>query len=331
MHVAVIGAGSWGTTIASIVARATSVTLWARRRELAEAITEDHRNPDYLPYHELHPDLRATHDLAEALDGADAVLVAVPSVAFRETTQAMRPHLRDGVPVVSLTKGLEQDSHLRMSQVAAEVLPGHPTGALAGPNLAKEVLDGYAAAATLAMDDRAVAEELQAVLRSRMFRVYVGDDVAGVEVAGALKNVVAIAAGMADGLGTGDNTRALVIARGVAELTRLGIAMGGEARTFNGLAGVGDIMATCFSPLSRNRTVGYEIGTGKTIQEVIEGMNQVAEGVKTARIAMELAREHDLELPICFEVDQVVNHGRTAREAFRGLLRTEPAHEHEAG
>lgn len=331
MHVAVIGAGSWGTTIASIVAGATSVTLWARRPELAAAITDDHRNPDYLPDHELHPDLRATDDLAEALDGADAVLVAVPSVAFRETLEAMRPHIGDGVPVVSLTKGLEQDSHLRMSQIASEVLPSHPVGALAGPNLAKEVLDGYAAAATLTMDDTAVAEELQGVLGSRLFRVYVGEDVAGVEVAGALKNVVAIAAGMADGLGAGDNTRALVIARGVAEVTRLGIAMGGEARTFNGLAGMGDIMATCISPLSRNRTVGCQIGAGKTIEEVIEGMSQVAEGVKTARTAMELAREHDLELPICFEVDQVVNHGRTAREAFRGLLRTEPAHEHEAG
>ncbi len=331
MHVAVIGAGSWGTTVASIVARSTSVTLWARRPELAEHITTEHRNPDYLPDHELHPDLRATADLGAALDGADAVLVGVPTHAFRATLEDMRGHVADGVPIVSLSKGLEQDTHLRMSEIAAEVLPDHPAGALAGPNLAKEVLDGYAAAAVLAMDDRAVAEELQDVLRSHLFRVYVGDDVCGVEVAGACKNVIAIAAGMADGLGTGDNTRALCITRGVAELTRLGMAMGGEARTFNGLAGMGDIMATCISPLSRNRTVGFQIGEGKTIDEVIEGMNQVAEGVRTARTVMELAAEHDLELPICFEVDQVVNHGRSAREAFRGLLRTEPAHEHEAG
>jgi glycerol-3-phosphate dehydrogenase (NAD(P)+) len=331
MQVTVIGAGSWGTTVASMVAARTPTRLWARRAEMAETIAREHRNPEYLDGHELHPDLQATSDLEEALAGADAVLVGVPSQGFRETLRAMAPHVPDGVPVVSLTKGLEAGTHKRMTELIAEELPAARPGVLAGPNLAKEVLQGFAAAAVVVLPDLADARRLAAVLRSRLFRVYVGEDAVGVELCGAGKNVIAIAAGMADGLGTGDNTRALTISRGVAELTRLGLAMGGQARTFAGLAGMGDIMATCISPLSRNRTVGVEIGRGRTVQEVIASMKQVAEGVKTAGAVMALAREHDVEMPICAEVDAVVNRGRTAREAFRGLLRTEPGHEHEAG
>jgi glycerol-3-phosphate dehydrogenase (NAD(P)+) len=254
----------------------------------------------------------------------------VPSHAFRETLRAMAPHMPERVPVVSLTKGLEGGTHKRMTELIGEELPDARAGVLAGPNLAKEVLQGFAAAAVVVLPDVDEARELASVLRSRLFRVYVGEDPIGVELCGAGKNVIAIAAGMADGLGTGDNTRALTIARGVAELTRLGLALGGEARTFAGLAGMGDIMATCISPLSRNRTVGVEIGKGRTIEEVLESMSQVAEGVKTARAVMELAAEQDVHMPICAEVDAVVNEGRTAREAFRGLLRTEPGHEHEA-
>lgn len=331
MNVVVIGAGSWGTTVASIVAQKTPTTLWARRAELAEQINANKVNPDYLPGRALHPDLAATADLEEALSGAGAVFVGVPSHGFRATLEAMRGHVADGVPIVSLTKGFEGESRRRMTELIEAVLPGHPAGALAGPNLAKEVIDGYAAAAVLAMADSAIAEELQEVIRSTLFRVYTGSDIIGVEVAGALKNVIAIAAGMADGLGTGDNTRALIIARGVAELTRLGIAMGGDARTFAGLAGMGDIMATCISPLSRNRKVGYEIGKGKTIDAVTAEMNQVAEGVGTARTAVRLAEEHDVDMPICRDIDAVVNDGRTAEEAFRGLLRIAPTHEHAAG
>ena len=327
MRVTVIGAGSWGTTVASIVAAQAPTTLWARRPELAGQIAREHRNPDYLDDHELHADLRATSDLAEALDGADAVLVGVPSHAFRETLREMAPHTPGGVPVISLTKGLEGGTHKRMTELIGEELPEARAGVLAGPNLAKEVLQGFAAAAVVVLPDVDEARELAAVLRSRLFRVYVGEDPVGVELCGAGKNVIAIAAGMADGLGTGDNTRALTIARGVAELTRLGLALGGEARTFAGLAGMGDIMATCISPLSRNRTVGVEIGRGRTIEEVLESMSQVAEGVKTARAVMELAAEQDVHMPICAEVDAVVNDGRTAREAFRGLLRTEPGHD----
>jgi glycerol-3-phosphate dehydrogenase (NAD(P)+) len=305
--------------------------LWARRAELADAIDGDHVNPDYLPDHQLCEDLSATSDLGEALDGADAVFVAVPSHGFRETLERMDGHVGDDVPVVSLTKGFEQRSHKRMTELIEEILPGRPAGALAGPNLAKEILDGYAAAAVIAMTDTGCAREIQGVLRQPLFRIYEGDDIIGVEVAGALKNVIAIAAGMAEGLGTGDNTRAMTIARGVAELTRLGLAMGGEARTFAGLAGMGDIMATCISPLSRNHTVGVKIGKGMTIDEVTAEMNQVAEGVRTAGTAVALADELGVDAPICREVDGVVNHGRTAQQAFRGLLRIEPTHEHAAG
>jgi glycerol-3-phosphate dehydrogenase (NAD(P)+) len=331
VKVTVIGAGSWGTTMASVIAARTPTTLWARRAEQAEAIAGEHRNPDYLDDHDLHPDLQATSDLQQALGDADAVLVAVPSQAFRAMLREMAPHVRDGVPVVSLTKGLEQGSHKRMTELIAEELPGAHAGVLAGPNLAREILDGYAAAAVLVLADVDETRRLAQVLRARLFRVYVGEDPVGVELCGAGKNVIAIAAGMADGLGTGDNTRALTISRGVNELTRLGVAMGGDQRTFAGLAGMGDIMATCISPLSRNRTVGVEIGRGRTVEEVIASMNQVAEGVKTARAIIELADEHEVAMPICAEVDAVVNEGRTAREAFRGLLRVEHDHEHEAG
>jgi glycerol-3-phosphate dehydrogenase (NAD(P)+) len=230
--------------------------------------------------------------------------------------------------VVSLTKGLEMGTRLRMSQVVHEVLPGHPVAVLTGPNLAKEILAGHAAAAVVAMADEFISTELQRVFASDVFRVYVNRDVVGSEVGGVVKNVIAIAAGMADGLGTGDNTRAAVITRGLAEMTRLGVAMGGEPMTFAGMAGMGDLVATCISPQSRNRSVGEQIGQGKTIDEVIASMNQVAEGVKSCRTVLELAEAHGVEMPIVSEVVAVVHEGRTAEEAYRGLLRRQVSLEH---
>jgi glycerol-3-phosphate dehydrogenase (NAD(P)+) len=214
-----------------------------------------------------------------------------------------------------------------MTQVIQDVLPGHPYGLLTGPNLAKEICAGDAAASVIAMSDYNVAGELQNVFGTKLFRVYQNDDVIGCEVAGALKNVMAIAAGMADGLGTGDNTRAAVITRGLAELSRLGVAMGGDLRTFAGLAGMGDLVATCISPQSRNRFVGEEIGKGRSIDEIIEQMHMVAEGVKTARVVMELADEYGIEMPIAEQVYAVCHEGRSAPEAYRGLLRRESRHE----
>jgi glycerol-3-phosphate dehydrogenase (NAD(P)+) len=235
------------------------------------------------------------------------------------------------VPIVSLTKGLEQDSRLRMTELIDELLPGHPAGVLTGPNVAKEIIDGYAAAALVAMPDEHVARALQETFRTRIFRIYTGTDVIGAEIAGALKNVVAIAAGMAQGLGAGDNTRALVISRSLAELTRLGVAMGGERSTFAGLAGMGDLIATCISPHGRNRNVGEQLAQGKTIEEIVSEMEMVAEGIKTSRVVMELADEHGVEMPIAREVFGVCHEGRTPREAFRGLLRTTATTELAAG
>jgi glycerol-3-phosphate dehydrogenase (NAD(P)+) len=329
--VAVIGAGSWGTTVASIAADNRPTVIWARRREVAEEIERDRTNERYLPDAVLCPQLHATHSLEEAAAGADILVMGVPSHGFRAVLEEAAPHVRPWVPVVSLTKGLEQGTRLRMTEVAGEVLPGHPAGVLTGPNVAKEVIAGFAAAAVIAMPDQQVARELQQSFRTRLFRVYESTDVLGAEIAGALKNVVAIAAGMAQGLGAGDNTRALVISRSLAELMRLGVAMGGERATFAGLAGMGDLVATCISPHGRNRQVGEQLALGKSIEEITAEMNMVAEGIKSSRVVMELAEEHDVEMPIAREVYGVCHEGRTPREAFRGLLRTAPTTEMAAG
>src|SRR5206468_3877467 len=252
---------------------------------------------------------RATADLGEALERADVAVFGVPSHSLRDTARRATENIRPWVPVVSLIKGLEPATRLRPTQVLAEELPGHPVALLAGANLAREVLDGYAAAAVVATPDIHVATALQPLFRSRVFRVYRNDDVIGSEMGGVLKNVVAIAAGMADGLGVGDNTRALVITRGLAEITRLGEAMGADPRTFAGLTGMGDLMATCMSPLSRNRRVGEALARGSTLEQILDEMGQVAEGVKAARPVVELAAEHGVSAPIADEVDAVVNEG----------------------
>jgi glycerol-3-phosphate dehydrogenase (NAD(P)+) len=326
-HVAVIGGGSWGTTVASLAARNTETVLWARDPDTAAEINASHTNSKYLGDLTLSARLRATADLAEAANEADVLVMGVPSHSFRSVADEVAGYVRPWIPVVSLVKGLEQGSHRRMSEIVKEVMPGHPAGVLAGPNIAKEVLRGYAAAATIAMPDHSSAQMLQELFRTSVFRVYTSTDVAGVELGGALKNVFAIAVGLGDGLEAGDNTRAMVITRSMREMARLGTAMGGAAETFSGLAGMGDLIATCTSPLSRNRHVGVELGRGKTVTEVIAGMNQVAEGVKTSSVVMELAAEHGVEMAIAREVDAVLNYGRPVTDAYRGLLREIPGHE----
>ncbi len=322
MHIraTVLGAGSWGTTVAHLLAHNVETILWARDLEVALEIDTKHTNSRYLAGFELHPDLQATSDMAAAVSGADMVVMGVPSHGFRSTLQEARKYVRAWVPVVSLTKGLEQGTNQRMTEVINDELPGHPYGVLTGPNLAKEILAGNAAAAVLAMSDPTIAVRLQDLFATELFRVYTNDDVVGCELAGALKNVMAIASGMADGLGTGDNTRAAVITRGLAELSRLGMAMGGDPFTFAGLAGMGDLVATCVSPQSRNRHVGEELGKGRTIDEIIEEMEMVAEGVKTVAVVHELAAQYDVEMPIADEVYRVVSEGQTAEQAYRGLL-----------
>ena len=321
LNVAVVGAGSWGTTVAHLCCDNASVTLYSRRDDVAESINRIHRNDRYLTGFELHPELEASSDLATVVGGADVLVMGVPSHGFRAMAAAARDHLAPGVPVVSLAKGLEQGTKRRMTQVISEELPDHPAGVLTGPNLAKEILAGHAAAAVIAIADIDVARSLQSVVATERFRVYTNTDVVGCEMAGAMKNVIALASGMADGLGAGDNTRAAVITRGLAELTRLGVALGGDPETFAGLAGMGDLVATCISRQSRNRHVGEELGRGRTIEEVTAEMDQVAEGVKSAPVMVELAREVGVEVPIAEEVRAVVEDGRTAVEAYRGLLR----------
>lgn len=319
-RVAVIGAGSWGTAVACITAATADTVLWARRDELARQINQSHCNPAYLPELQLPDGLRATSSLADALGGADICVMGVPSHGFRDVLVQAVPHLRPGTPIVSLTKGLEQGSLMRMTEVVAETAPGHPTGVLTGPNLAREVVAGYPAASVVAMTEEAVGQELQALFSTESFRVYTNPDVIGCEVAGTLKNVMAIAAGMADGMGFGDNTRAALITRGLAELTRLGVALGGQPLTFSGLAGMGDLVATCISRQSRNRFVGEQLGQGRTIAEIVAEMKMVAEGVKSAEAVVELAARHGLEMPIAEQVVAVLSGDRRARDVIPALM-----------
>jgi glycerol-3-phosphate dehydrogenase (NAD(P)+) len=328
IKVGVIGGGSWGTTVGHLAAHNVPTTLWARDPETCAAIETQHRNLRYLPDYELHPDLHANPDLAEVVSTSDVLVMGVPSQAYRATLEMIEPHVRAWVPVMSLTKGFERGTRQRMSQIVEEVLPGHPFAVLTGPNLAKEILGGDAAASVVATHDPVVAGHLKTIFSSQLFRVYTNPDVIGCELGGALKNVIAIAAGMADGLGAGDNTKAAVITRGLNELSRLGAAMGGREMTFSGLAGMGDLMATCMSKHSRNRHVGEELGRGRSIEAVIDDMNMVAEGVKASAVVMELANEYDVSMPISTEVYGVCHEGVSAEDAYRGLLRTETDLEH---
>ena len=322
-RVAVIGAGSWGTAVAAIAATRTSTVLWARRPELADDIATRHCNSAYLPDVELPPTLAGTSSLAEAVADADVVVMGVPSHGFRDILVAAGPFLGDGVPVLSLAKGVEQQTLKRMTEVIAEVAPGRPTGVLTGPNLAKEIVAGQPAASVVATTDDDLSGELQQLLSTDVFRVYTNPDVVGCEVAGALKNVMAIASGMADGMGFGDNTRAALITRGLAELTRLGVALGGQPLTFSGLAGMGDLVATCISRQSRNRYVGEELGKGRTIEEITAEMKMVAEGVKTSRAVVDLAARVGVEMPIAEQVVAVLYEGRKAADIIPALMRRE--------
>lgn len=331
LRVTVLGAGSWGVTVASLASRNAPTTIWARRQEIVDEINQKHTNERYLPGSELPAELVATGSIEDAVRAADVLVMGVPSHGFRGVLEQVRKYVRPWVPVVSLAKGLEEGSQLRMTQVVAELMPGHKAAVLTGPNLAREIMSGFAAASVLAMEDESVGRELQGLFRSGLFRVYTNTDVVGSELGGAFKNVIAIAAGMGDGMGVGENTRAAVITRGLAELTRLGIAMGGKASTFSGLAGMGDLIATCASRQSRNRHVGEQLGEGRSIDEIIGSMHMVAEGVKTCRVVMELAEQYGVDMPIAREVHGVVHEGHTALQAYRGLTRRRPGSESEPG
>ena len=331
LRVALLGGGSWGTTVASLTARNCPTTMWARDNHSVDDINKHHRNEKYLPGAALNKSLKATTSIKEAVKDADVIIMGVPSHSFRHVLEEAAKYIRPWVPIVSLTKGLEQGTKMRMTEIIETTMPGHPAGILTGPNLAREIIAGQAAAAVIAMVDVRIATALQNVFRSGLFRVYTNDDVIGCELGGALKNVIAISVGMGDGMGAGDNTRSAVITRGLAELTRLGIEMGGKSTTFAGLAGMGDLIATCISPLSRNRFVGVELGKGRTLEAIINDMSMVAEGVKTCSVVVELAKQYNIEMPISQEVYRVVHEGQTPGDAFRGLLRMQIGSEAEPG
>ncbi len=318
--VGVVGAGSWGTAIAAMLASRAPTALWARSPELASEINATGRNEGYLPGIGLPAGLRATHDPAVVADGATMLLVAVPSHGFREILARLAPHLTHEVAIVSLAKGIEAPSNRRMSEVVHEVLPGNPAGVLTGPNLAREIAEGQPAASVVALEDAGLARLAQGALHGPTYRVYTSTDVIGCEVAGAVKNVIALAAGMSDGLGFGENTRAALITRGLAELGRVGAALGGQLLTFGGLAGVGDMVATCTSPRSRNRSVGLAIGRGEPLASILSGMHMVAEGVRTAAPLVELARSVGVEMPIAEQVAAIVAGDTGPRDALEALM-----------
>ncbi len=322
-RVAVVGAGSWGTAVAAIVSQNVPTMLWARRPDLAARIDTGHENPEYLAGIGLPHELRATADLATACADADVVVFAVPSHGLRTVVAQARPHVVARAAIVSLAKGIEQGTLLRMTEVIAQVLVDHePThiGVLTGPNLAREVAGGQPTASVVAIGDAAVADELQGMFFAPTLRVYTNPDVVGCEMAGALKNVLAIGAGIADGLGYGDNTKAALITRGLAELARLGVTLGGKPLTFAGLAGMGDLIATCASPQSRNRHVGVEIGRGRALDDVVSEMNMVAEGVKTTAAVLELAERHHVEMPLAAFVGRVLYDGARPAELIPELM-----------
>ncbi|MSZ05371.1 MAG: NAD(P)H-dependent glycerol-3-phosphate dehydrogenase [Actinobacteria bacterium] len=323
IHVAVIGAGSWGTTVAALAAGNTPTVLWVRRPELADEINRHHTNRDYLAGHRLPEALRATPDIEQAVGGADVIVMAVPSHGFRAVLREAAPFVRPWVPVVSLTKGLEESTLKRMSEVVHEELPGHPVAVLTGPNLAQEILAGQPAASVIGVGDEVIGLELQRIFATMRLRVYTNPDMVGCEVAGVVKNVIAIASGMTEGMGFGDNTRATLITRGLAEMTRLGVALGGNPMTFAGLAGMGDLIATCSSRQSRNNSVGIELGRGRSIEHILADMKMVAEGVKSSSSVVALAARHGVEMPICEQITAVCHRGKTAAEGLSALMSRE--------
>jgi glycerol-3-phosphate dehydrogenase (NAD(P)+) len=331
MRYTVIGAGSWGTAVAAMIAPKVETTIWARREDVAEDITLHDRNSEYLPGLDLPPELSATTDLEDAVEGADVLVVGVPSHGFRSILESAAPRIPPNVPILSLSKGIEQGTLMRMTQVTADVLPDHDSsviGVLTGPNLAREIVGGQPAATVIAVQDDETARTLQGVFMGPRFRVYTHSDVIGSESAGATKNVMAIAAGMAQGMGFGDNTLATLITRALVEMTRLGVAMGGDIRTFPGLAGLGDLVATCNSTQSRNHKVGVGLGEGRKLDDIIGEMNMVAEGVKSTRGVLALSDQYGVEMPIAAQVGRVLYEGVSPVEAIGELMTREAKSEY---
>jgi glycerol-3-phosphate dehydrogenase (NAD(P)+) len=324
---AVFSAGSWGTAVAKILTDAgSSVVVHARRGEIADAINTRHRNPGYFPDIELPTSLTATTDPAAALAGADFLVLSIPAQSLRLNLAAWAPHIGPGTVIVSLMKGIEQGSHLRASQIITEVTGVSPNrvAVLSGPNLAREIMEGQPAAATVACADEDAAHRFQKACHTAYFRPYTSTDVTGCELGGAVKNVIALAVGIACGMGLGDNATALLITRGLAETTRLGVAMGAHPATLAGLSGLGDLVATCSSPLSRNRTFGTHLGQGLSVEEAAAVTRQTTEGVKSAEAILALAHAHDVEMPITGVISALLHEKVTLAQAAAALMQRPP-------
>lgn len=319
--VAVLGAGSWGTTLADLLARkGQAVRLWAHEPEVVVAIAEQHENPVFLPGCSLAPSLRVTEDPIQAVNGAEMIVTVAPSHVLRSVVERARPGIGRGAIIVSATKGMEPGTLEFMSAVLQETLPGHAVAALSGPSFALEVFQRQPTAVVAAAEREETAEAVQSVFATPRFRVYSNRDMVGVELAGALKNVIAIAAGILEGLGLGHNPRAALITRGLAEMTRLGLAMGANPLTFAGLAGMGDLILTSTGALSRNRALGTALAAGETLAQYTATHRSVAEGVNTARAALELATRREVELPICAQVASILFDGKPPRQAVEDLM-----------
>jgi glycerol-3-phosphate dehydrogenase (NAD(P)+) len=322
--IAIIGAGAWGTALSIVLGRKNrhQVKLWAREKEVCESIVSRRCNASFLPGREIPEKVLATNDLREAMDDVEILVSAVPAQHCRRIFLEMAPHLRPHMLIVSATKGLEEHTLLRMTEVIGAVLGGrYRAGALSGPTFASEVARGDPTAITVASRDRDLAGTIQREFSDPAFRVYTNDDVVGVELGGALKNIIAIAAGVCDGLGLGHNSVAALITRGLAEISRLAVACGGRAQTMAGLAGLGDLVLTCTGALSRNRSVGVELGRGRKLNEILSAMHgMVAEGVFTTNAAVELARARGVEMPITEQMHAVINQGKPPRDAIQALM-----------
>jgi glycerol-3-phosphate dehydrogenase (NAD(P)+) len=319
--IGVLGAGSWGTTLADLlVRRGCTVRLWAHEPDVVEAINRQHENPVFLPGCALAAGLNATSDAVAAVQGADVVLTVAPSHVFRRVVELARPGIGAGALVVTATKGIEPETLQLMSAILEELLPAHPVAALSGPSFALEVFQRQPTAVVAAARTEATARAVQGVFATPRFRVYSHTDMVGVELAAALKNVIAIAAGMLDGLGLGNNPRAALVTRGLAEMTRLGVALGADPLTFAGLAGMGDLILTTTGALSRNRALGIALAQGQSFTAYAATQRSVAEGATTARAALALAARVGVELPICAQVAAILFEGRPAAQAVDDLM-----------
>ncbi|HHT46007.1 MAG TPA: NAD(P)H-dependent glycerol-3-phosphate dehydrogenase [Firmicutes bacterium] len=331
MNIGLIGAGSWGTALAIVLgSKGLRVSLWIRRKNLLEKMAKTRENSDYLPGVSLPESIKLTNDLEEAVRGKDLLVMAVPSHAIGDLIEKMRDFIGEGTIIVNTAKGLAKGSLKRLSQVILEGLPHHlscKVAVLSGPNHAEEVCRFYPAATVVAAEEENVARTVQDIFMSSFFRVYTNTDIIGVELGGALKNVIAIGAGVCEGMNYGDNTRAALLTRGIVEITRLGLALGAKRGTFSGLTGIGDLFVTCTSPHSRNRYVGMMLGKGKSLQEIISSMNMVAEGINTTKAAYELSQKLGVEMPITYEVYRVLFLGVKPQNAVESLMKRDKTRE----